>query len=176
MSSDYETKHCKYCGILIFWVLDPQKRTYPNGSPRYVPLEALNQGKKHQCSKYDPPLHSGREYNLHNPLEFQAIMRKLYKRDMVEGKIWCIRCDMAHLSKAPCWWLREIGFVPHTELYSQSEWTQPCTFFKVVHKFLMEQGHASLHPGSRPRDLQRNSQINLQKRKILAAEQSEKIF
>jgi len=168
MSTDYQAKHCKYCNILIYWVLDPEKRTSPDGSPRYIPLEALNHGIKHQCSKYDPPSHSGRDYNMFNPLESSAWLKKFLKLDMEKGKVWCLRCNMAHVSKAPCWWLREVGFTPHTEYYPKEEWSQPTMFFKKVHAFLMEQGHASLYPDAKPRDLQ--------KRKILAAESSEKIF
>lgn len=105
---------------------------------------------------------------MFNPLEASAWFKKFLKLDMERGKVWCIRCNMAHVSKAVCWWLREIGFIPHTDYYPKEEWTQPTMFFKTVRKFLMEQGHASLHPGTKPRDLQ--------KRKILAAGSLEKIF
>jgi len=148
-------------------MLDPEKRKNRKGGPLHIPMEALT-GKKHQCPRYIPPIHSGRDYNLHNPLEFEAVMKRIRKKDMEKGKVWCIRCDMAHSSKAPCFWLREIGFIPHTDYYPKEEWTQPMSFFKQVHRFISDQAKAGRDPGNRPRDLQ--------KRKILAADSSEKIF
>jgi len=133
-----QPKPCKYCEILIYWILDPEGRGAKGGGPKYSPME-YSTAKKHQCSKYDPPEHSGRAYNVHNPLEFSAWFKKFLLMDMQRGKVWCLACNIAHESHNVCFFIKSAGFVEHTDFNERQYWTQPCTFFKRIHLAIFEE-------------------------------------